>query len=115
MFPGSVQRAVFLKMIEPFPAEMSLIERMVIKEDLAESKEDVPEAAAESELLARARAGSADAFCRLLQPLEARLLRQAMVLSGDLSVAEDLVSDVRIRAWKNLARYNETCRLSTWL
>jgi RNA polymerase sigma-70 factor (ECF subfamily) len=78
-------------------------------------KEDVVESAAGPELLARARAGSADAFCRLVQPLESRLLRQAAVLSGDLSAAEDLVSDVRIRAWKNLVRYNETCRFSTWL
>jgi len=38
-----------------------------------------------------------------------------MGLSNDLSAAEDLVSEVRIRAWQNLARYNETCRLSTWL
>jgi RNA polymerase sigma-70 factor (ECF subfamily) len=36
-------------------------------------------------------------------------------LTNDLGAAEDLVSEVRIRAWKNLARYNETCRLSTWL
>jgi RNA polymerase sigma-70 factor (ECF subfamily) len=81
---------------------------MVIREEPAEP-------AAEQELLARARAGSADAFCRLIQPLETRLLRQAVGLTNDLGAAEDLVSEVRIRAWKNLARYNETCRLSTWL
>ena len=81
---------------------------MVIREDLVEP-------ANERELLARARAGGARAFCLLIQPLEARLLRQAMGLTHDLSAAEDLVSEVRIRAWKNLARYNETCRLSTWL
>jgi RNA polymerase sigma-70 factor (ECF subfamily) len=43
------------------------------------------------------------------------LLRQAIGLTHDLNAAEDLVSEVRIRAWKNLARYNETSRLSTWL
>jgi RNA polymerase sigma-70 factor (ECF subfamily) len=67
------------------------------------------------ELLARARAGDAPAFCRLVEPLQLRLFRQAVALSGDLSAAEDLISEVRVRAWKNLARYNETCRLSTWL
>jgi RNA polymerase sigma-70 factor (ECF subfamily) len=77
--------------------------------------EDPVEPGTERELLAQARAGGARAFCLLLQPLEARLLRQAVGLTNDLSAAEDLVSEVRIRAWKNLARYNETCRLSTWL
>src|SRR6476660_3034188 len=81
---------------------------MVIREDLVQP-------ATERELLAQARAGGARAFCLLIQPLEVRLLRQAMGLTHDLSAAEDLVSEVRIRAWKNLARYNETCRLSTWL
>src|SRR5262245_58686921 len=81
---------------------------MVIREDLVEP-------ATERDLLAQARAGEARAFCLLIQPLEARLLRQATALTNDLSAAEDLVSEVRIRAWKHLARYNETCRLSTWL
>src|SRR5690242_15779166 len=81
---------------------------MVIRKDLAEP-------ASERELLADARTGGAGAFCLLIRPLEARLLRQAAGLTNDLSAAEDLVSEVRIRAWKNLARYNETCRLSTWL
>jgi RNA polymerase sigma-70 factor (ECF subfamily) len=77
--------------------------------------EDRVERVSEQELLAQARAGGASAFCLLIRPLEARLLRQAMGLTNDLGAAEDLVSEVRIRAWKNLARYNETCRLSTWL
>jgi RNA polymerase sigma-70 factor (ECF subfamily) len=81
---------------------------MVIREDLAEK-------ASERQLLADARAGRAPAFCLLIRPLESRLLRQALGLTNDLSAAEDLVSEVRIRAWKNLARYNETCRFSTWL
>src|SRR5262252_4251421 len=81
---------------------------MVIRDDLAELS-------SEQELLADARAGGAQAFCLLIRPLEARLLRQAIGLTNDLHAAEDLVSEVRIRAWKNLSRYNETCRLSTWL
>ena len=66
-------------------------------------------------LLARARQGDAPAFCRLVQPLEARLLRQAMALCRDSSAAEDLVSETLVQAWKSLLTYNETCRLSTWL
>ena len=66
-------------------------------------------------LLSRARAGEADAFCRLIEPLQARLLRQAAALCGDLTAAEDLVSETLVEAWKSLGRYDETCRLSTWL
>jgi RNA polymerase sigma-70 factor, ECF subfamily len=73
------------------------------------------EPAASQELLARARGGDAPAFCRLLEPLQTRLLRQAAALTGDVSMAEDLVSETRVRAWKHLSRYNQTCRLSTWL
>ena len=67
------------------------------------------------ELLSRACAGDSDAFCRLTEPLQARLLRQAAALAGDLSTAEDLISETLVEAWKSLPRYNESCRLSTWL
>lgn len=67
------------------------------------------------ELLARARGGDASAFCLLIGPLQTRLLRQATALTNDASLAEDLVSETRVRAWRNLSRYNQTCRLSTWL
>jgi RNA polymerase sigma-70 factor, ECF subfamily len=67
------------------------------------------------ELLARACAGEGQAFCLLTEPLQARLLRQAAALSGDLNSAEDLVSETLVEAWKSLPRYNQTCRLSTWL
>jgi RNA polymerase sigma-70 factor (ECF subfamily) len=67
------------------------------------------------ELLSRACAGEAGAFCLLTGPLQARLLRQAFALAGDLTAAEDLVSETLVEAWKSLPRYNQTCRLSTWL
>jgi len=66
-------------------------------------------------LLAQARQGDATAFCRLVQPLDARLLLQALALCRDLSAAQDLVSETLVQGWKSLATYNETCRLSTWL
>jgi RNA polymerase sigma-70 factor (ECF subfamily) len=77
--------------------------------------DDRTESAATGELLRLARAGDAAAFCRLTAPLQGRLLRQAAAMSGDLSAAEDLVSETLVEAWKSLARYDETCRLSTWL
>jgi RNA polymerase sigma-70 factor (ECF subfamily) len=66
-------------------------------------------------LLSLARAGEADAFCRLVEPLQARLLRQATALCRDVSAAEDLVSETLVEAWKSLARYDQSCRFSTWL
>ena len=66
-------------------------------------------------LLSRAREGDAQAFCSLVEPLQTRLLRQAVALAGDLTAAEDLVSETLVEAWKSLRRYDETCRLSTWL
>ena len=77
--------------------------------------DDRAETTAPGELLRRARAGDAPAFCRLTEPLQARLLRQAAALAGDLSVAEDLVSETLVEAWKSLDRYDESCRFSTWL
>ena len=67
------------------------------------------------ELLTRARAGDAQAFCRLTEPLQTRLLRQAAALSGDVGAAEDLVAETLVEAWKSRARYDESCRFSTWL
>ena len=70
---------------------------------------------AASELLARARAGDAQGFCLLIEPLQARLLRQAAALTGDSNSAEDLVSETLVEAWKSFSRYNGSCQLSTWL
>ncbi len=70
---------------------------------------------AEDQLLCQARNGSAEAFCVLLEPLQGRLLHQAIALSHDLSGAEDLVQQTLIEAWRSLSRYNGQCRFSTWL
>jgi RNA polymerase sigma-70 factor (ECF subfamily) len=68
-----------------------------------------------TELLARARAGDPQAFCRLAEEHDQRLLQQARGLTRDSSAAEDLVSETLAEAWRSLVRYNETCRFSTWL
>ena len=77
--------------------------------------DDGMEITAPGELRMRARAGDAPAFCQLIEPLQPRLLRQAVALTGDVSAAEDLVSETLVEAWKSLARYDESCRFSTWL
>ena len=73
------------------------------------------EARVDMALLDRARSGDGRAFCELAAPLEARLWQQAMALCGEAATAEDLVSETLVEAWKCLGRYDESCRLTTWL
>lgn len=68
-----------------------------------------------SELLARARKGDADAFCAVAQAHEQRLFQQAAALCHDPTTAEDLAAETLIEAWKSIARFDGTCRFSTWL
>lgn len=65
--------------------------------------------------LSAARQGDAEAFCDLVKPLEPRLLGQALAMCRNRSVAEDLVQETLVEAWKSLHRFNGTCRLETWL
>ena len=81
---------------------------MVITVDGTESTEA-------AELLAGARAGDTQAFCRLAEQHEHRLLQQSCGLTRDSSAAEDLVSETLVEAWRSLGRYNGACRFSTWL
>ncbi len=67
------------------------------------------------ELLQRAREGDADAFCILAQAHEQRLFQQALALCRNSTTAEDLAAETLIEAWKSIARYNGSCRFSTWL
>ena len=73
------------------------------------------EPAVAGELLARARAGDAPAFCELAAQHEARLLQEASGLCRDQSTAEDLASETLVEAWRSLGHYDQTCRFSTWL
>jgi RNA polymerase sigma-70 factor, ECF subfamily len=66
-------------------------------------------------LLDRAQAGDADAFCELCRAYETPLLRQAMMVCGNATLAEELAQDTLVEAWKCLRRYNGRCRLFTWL
>jgi len=76
---------------------------------------NLDESTVADDLLARARAGEAEAFCELAAPHEARLLQQACGLCRDPHTAEDLASETLVEAWRCLARYDQSCRFSTWL
>ena len=66
-------------------------------------------------LLEQVRAGDAEAFGEVCRIYETRLLRQAMALCGQSSLAEDLAQDTLVEAWKCLRRYNGQCQFFTWL
>lgn len=66
-------------------------------------------------LLEQAQQGDAAAFCELCRIHELRLVRQAMTLCGDATLAEDLAQDTLVEAWKCIRRYNGRCQFFTWL
>src|SRR3954470_862495 len=66
-------------------------------------------------LLERARSGDLDAFGEVCRIHESRLLRQAMRLSGNPTIAEELAQDTLVEAWRCLSRYHGKCQFFTWL
>jgi RNA polymerase sigma-70 factor (ECF subfamily) len=68
-----------------------------------------------SDLLALARDGDVAAFSRIMEMEQPRLMAQALAFCGDAQRAQDLVQETMIAAWKGLHRYDESCRLFTWL
>lgn len=66
-------------------------------------------------LLSCAQAGDAESFWALCEPLQDRLVRQALALCRDESLAQDLAQETLLAAWKNVGRYDGKCQLSTWL
>ena len=66
-------------------------------------------------LLALAREGDTQAFSRLIEAEQTRLLAQAQAFCGEVYLAQDLVQETLIAAWKNFHRFDGSCRLFTWL
>jgi RNA polymerase sigma-70 factor (ECF subfamily) len=77
--------------------------------------EERPERSGSADFLARARAGEAEAYCELAQACEERLFRQAVALCHDPTTAEDLAAETLIEGWRSIARFDGSCRFSTWL
>lgn len=68
-----------------------------------------------TDLIARARGGDVEAFSRLMEAEQPRLLAQALKFCGDPDLARDLVQETMIAAWKSLRRFDGSCRFFTWL
>lgn len=67
------------------------------------------------DLISRAQAGDGEAFDEICRIHGDRLLRQAIGLCRDAALAEDLVQETLIAAWRGLPGYNRQCQFFTWL
>jgi RNA polymerase sigma-70 factor (ECF subfamily) len=68
-----------------------------------------------ADLIAQARGGDVAAFSQLMEELQPRLMGQALAFCGDNHLAQDLVQETMIAAWKSLPRFDGSCRFFTWL
>ena len=66
-------------------------------------------------LLEAARGGDTRAFGELCRVYETRLLRHAMGLCGNASLAEELAQDTLVEGRNSLRRFNGRCQIFTWL
>jgi RNA polymerase sigma-70 factor (ECF subfamily) len=67
------------------------------------------------DLVKQAQRGDESSFNALFRLHENRLLRQAILLCGDETLARDLAQDAMFEAWKSVSRYNGECRFFTWM
>src|SRR6266481_3346292 len=66
------------------------------------------------DLLAQARRGDAEAFSELCRFYETRLLRQAMTLCSNPTLAEELAQDTLVEAWRSEERRVGKECISRW-
>ncbi|MGH9161943.1 MAG: RNA polymerase sigma factor [Vicinamibacteraceae bacterium] len=71
--------------------------------------------ATEAALLARARAGDSDAFGELVKRHSRGVFAVAFRVTGNEQDAEDVVQETFIKAYRQLGRFEERARFSTWL
>jgi len=67
------------------------------------------------DLVEQAHRGNEASFNALCRLYENRLLRQAILICADETIARDLTQDTLLEAWKSMPRYNSQCRFFTWL
>lgn len=69
----------------------------------------------EREWIDLAKAGDADAFCRLYEKYQARLYRYAYYRLGNESDAEDAVSECVLSAWRQIGALREPDAFPAWI
>ena len=70
---------------------------------------------AEMTLIRRVQNGEADAFFDLVRPYERAVFLAALSLVKNDADAEDVAQEAILKAFKNLARFRQEAKFSTWL
>lgn len=71
--------------------------------------------AAERELMQRVRNGETDLFYELARPYERAVFLAAASILGNDADAEEVAQEAMLKAFKNLSRFREESKFSTWL
>lgn len=82
---------------------------------MSDEVRQTPEESALAESVTAAVAGSPSAYARLVERYQRPLFRFLVLRTGDADEADELVQDVFVRAWCNLARYDPRHPFGTWL
>jgi RNA polymerase sigma-70 factor (ECF subfamily) len=69
----------------------------------------------DTETVAQARAGDADAFRRLVERHSRNVFRLAFRMTSNEHDAEDVVQEAFLRAYRNLERFEERAHFGSWL
>jgi RNA polymerase sigma-70 factor, ECF subfamily len=74
-----------------------------------------PVLARESELIARTIQGDSESFYDLVRPYERSVFLAAVSVVKNPADAEDVAQDAILKAFKNLSRFRQESKFSTWL
>ena len=66
-------------------------------------------------VVSRARSGDADAFRQLVERHSKPMFRVAYRMTGNEHDADDVVQETLLRAYRQLARFEERANFGTWL
>jgi RNA polymerase sigma-70 factor, ECF subfamily len=69
----------------------------------------------ESELIRRVREGDVEAFHNLVRPYERAIFLAALSLVRNEADAEDVAQEAVLKAFKNLSRFRQEAKFSTWV
>src|SRR5215475_683309 len=69
----------------------------------------------ESELIRRVKEGDVDAFHNLVRPYERAIFLAALSLVRNEADAEDVAQEAVLKAFKNLSRFRQEAKFSTWV
>ncbi len=74
-----------------------------------------PQIGSEAELIARIKGGDVESFYDLVRPYERAVYLAAVSLVKNDADAEDVAQEAVLKAFKNLSRFRQEAKFSTWL